>query len=127
MMITCWSGPVAQWLEPTAHNRLVGGSSPPGPTTHSSQYPKSLTHYKGDKSSRLCAVEIGHARSLLDNNARKAVAAVRELIHKQTLYGHPYQARARYCDSAFLTYRCVPALGAIVLVCRCLAAAASQC
>src|ERR1700752_4304763 len=29
------AGPVAQWLEPTAHNGLVGGSSPPGPTTHS--------------------------------------------------------------------------------------------
>src|SRR5215467_11117440 len=28
-------GPVAQWSEPTAHNGLVGGSSPPGPTTHS--------------------------------------------------------------------------------------------
>jgi hypothetical protein len=28
-------GPVAQWLELAAHNRLVGGSSPPGPTTHS--------------------------------------------------------------------------------------------
>src|SRR5262245_64505441 len=27
------TGPVAQWLEPTAHNGLVGGSSPPGPTT----------------------------------------------------------------------------------------------
>ena len=25
-------GPVAQWSEPTAHNGLVGGSSPPGPT-----------------------------------------------------------------------------------------------
>src|SRR5215216_1224069 len=25
-------GPVAQWLEPAAHNGLVGGSSPPGPT-----------------------------------------------------------------------------------------------
>src|SRR5262249_38654569 len=25
-------GPVAQWLEPTAHNGLVGGSNPPGPT-----------------------------------------------------------------------------------------------
>src|SRR5215470_10282228 len=25
-------GPVAQRLEPTAHNGLVGGSSPPGPT-----------------------------------------------------------------------------------------------
>ena len=29
------AGPVAQWLEPTAHNGLVGGSSPPGPTTYS--------------------------------------------------------------------------------------------
>src|SRR5437660_1204725 len=29
------AGPVAQWSEPAAHNRLVGGSSPPGPTTHS--------------------------------------------------------------------------------------------
>src|SRR5215831_1402881 len=27
------TGPVAQWLEPTAHNGLVGGSSPPGPTS----------------------------------------------------------------------------------------------
>jgi hypothetical protein len=26
-------GPVAQRLEPTAHNGLVGGSNPPGPTT----------------------------------------------------------------------------------------------
>jgi hypothetical protein len=25
-------GPVAQWSEPAAHNRLVGGSSPSGPT-----------------------------------------------------------------------------------------------
>ena len=28
----CRAGPVAQWLEPAAHNRLVGGSSPSGPT-----------------------------------------------------------------------------------------------
>src|SRR5262245_8959182 len=28
-------GPVAQWLEPAAHNGLVGGSSPPGPTNKS--------------------------------------------------------------------------------------------
>src|SRR5439155_18527041 len=26
-------GPVAQWLEPAAHNGLVGGSNPPGPTS----------------------------------------------------------------------------------------------
>ncbi len=26
-------GPVAQWLEPTAHNGLVAGSSPAGPTS----------------------------------------------------------------------------------------------
>ena len=26
-------GPVAQWLEPAAHNGLVAGSSPAGPTT----------------------------------------------------------------------------------------------
>src|SRR5579871_6236741 len=31
--LTRQSGPVAQWLEPAAHNGLVGGSSPPGPTT----------------------------------------------------------------------------------------------
>src|SRR5262245_22942030 len=29
------AGPVAQWSELAAHNRLVGGSSPPGPTTQS--------------------------------------------------------------------------------------------
>gem|GEM_PF-5114661 len=27
-------GPLAQWLEPTAHNGLVAGSSPAGPTTY---------------------------------------------------------------------------------------------
>src|ERR1700693_4371173 len=33
MDISCRAvGPVAQWLEPAAHNGLVGGSSPPGPT-----------------------------------------------------------------------------------------------
>lgn len=30
----CRAGPVAQWLEPAAHNRLVGGSSPSGPTIY---------------------------------------------------------------------------------------------
>src|SRR6266700_1572056 len=28
-----WSGPIAQWLEPPAHNRPVPGSNPGGPTT----------------------------------------------------------------------------------------------
>ena len=32
------AGPVAQWLEPTAHNGLVAGSSPAGPTTKSMGY-----------------------------------------------------------------------------------------
>jgi hypothetical protein len=32
-------GPVAQWLEPTAHNGLVAGSSPAGPTTLRSRPP----------------------------------------------------------------------------------------
>lgn len=31
-------GLVAQWLEPTAHNGLVGGSSPSRPTTHSQEF-----------------------------------------------------------------------------------------
>ena len=31
------AGPVAQWLEPAAHNGLVAGSSPAGPTTHSAE------------------------------------------------------------------------------------------
>jgi hypothetical protein len=29
------AGPVAQWLEPAAHNGLVAGSSPAGPTNES--------------------------------------------------------------------------------------------
>jgi hypothetical protein len=33
-------GPVAQWLELTAHNRLVPGSNPGGPTTFSSPFMK---------------------------------------------------------------------------------------
>jgi hypothetical protein len=40
-------GPVAQWLEPTAHNGLVGGSNPPGPTTQCDAnrcFPGSLTN-----------------------------------------------------------------------------------
>ena len=32
MLASEGAGPVAQWLEPTAHNGLVGGSNPPGPT-----------------------------------------------------------------------------------------------
>ena len=31
----CGLGPVAQWLEPAAHNGLVAGSSPAGPTVFS--------------------------------------------------------------------------------------------
>ncbi len=27
-------GPIAQWLEQSTHNRLVGGSSPSGPTSY---------------------------------------------------------------------------------------------
>ncbi len=33
-------GPVAQWLEPAAHNGLVGGSSPSRPTTYQRSTPK---------------------------------------------------------------------------------------
>ena len=33
MLGTPQVGPVAQWLEQGAHNALVGGSSPSGPTT----------------------------------------------------------------------------------------------
>ena len=33
------AGPVAQWLEPAAHNGLVAGSSPAGPTTIQSMWP----------------------------------------------------------------------------------------
>lgn len=32
LLVECPLGPVAQWLEPTAHNGLVAGSSPAGPT-----------------------------------------------------------------------------------------------
>jgi hypothetical protein len=44
-------GPVAQWLEPTAHNGLVGGSNPPGPTTQCIQ--------PGGDKSRILTVAIG--------------------------------------------------------------------
>ena len=50
-------GPVAQWLEPTAHNGLVGGSSPPGPTTHSlanRRFPEPLL-----KGPRMAALVVG--------------------------------------------------------------------
>jgi hypothetical protein len=35
-------GPVAQWLEPAAHNGLVGGSNPPGPTNNINVQPARL-------------------------------------------------------------------------------------
>jgi hypothetical protein len=37
-------GPVAQWSELAAHNRLVAGSSPAGPTTHSRPIGDFLAH-----------------------------------------------------------------------------------
>jgi hypothetical protein len=40
-------GPVAQWLELTAHNRLVAGSSPAGPTTFHKTRLTSLRQYGG--------------------------------------------------------------------------------
>src|SRR5690606_7235360 len=36
------AGPVAQWSEQGAHNALVGGSSPSGPTRHHKYHLKSL-------------------------------------------------------------------------------------
>ena len=40
-----WVGPVAQWLEPAAHNRLVAGSSPAGPTSrHTAAGPRNFRH-----------------------------------------------------------------------------------
>ena len=36
------AGPVAQWLEPAAHNGLVAGSSPAGPTSEASRIRGSL-------------------------------------------------------------------------------------
>ena len=39
-------GPVAQWLEPTAHNGLVAGSSPAGPTTHTRERTRFLKSSK---------------------------------------------------------------------------------
>src|SRR6201982_2179511 len=32
------AGPVAQWLEPAAHNGLVAGSSPAGPTSRINRF-----------------------------------------------------------------------------------------
>src|SRR5882724_1351379 len=52
------AGPVAQWSEPTAHNGLVGGSSPPGPTTQSDDQ----RHFPNGR--ELCAIA-GVARGRL--------------------------------------------------------------
>src|SRR6266702_2431022 len=37
------AGPVAQWLEPAAHNGLVAGSSPAGPTNEINNFSRWLT------------------------------------------------------------------------------------
>jgi hypothetical protein len=50
-----FAGPVAQWLEPTAHNGLVGGSSPPGPTN-----PRSfLAMFAGRAPRRARLIQVG--------------------------------------------------------------------
>src|SRR5512145_1725978 len=44
---THWGkGPVAQWSEPAAHNRLVAGSSPAGPTSRPEGDPRRPTAYR---------------------------------------------------------------------------------
>ena len=45
-------GPVAQWLEHSAHNRLVGGSNPPRPTTHSPPRSELLLQHRASRSMR---------------------------------------------------------------------------
>lgn len=48
-------GPVAQWLEPTAHNGLVAGSSPAGPTTVSLSYSLKADRWFSADISAVCA------------------------------------------------------------------------
>jgi hypothetical protein len=44
------AGPVAQWLEPAAHNGLVAGSSPAGPTNEISNLSSAISSDRNDRS-----------------------------------------------------------------------------
>ncbi|MEY9463511.1 hypothetical protein ABH973_003924 [Bradyrhizobium ottawaense] len=43
------AGPVAQWLEPAAHNGLVAGSSPAGPTKEISDLGRAVAPHRDDR------------------------------------------------------------------------------
>src|SRR5262249_46737323 len=73
------TGPVAQWLEPTAHNGLVGGSSPPGPTSSwefSDEREKDddESQARDNKTERKNAPPRGHSRNFTGPSGRRELA-----------------------------------------------------
>src|SRR5262249_54042724 len=63
-------GPVAQWSELAAHNRLVGGSSPPGPTS---------LHLRGDPAHQ--------PATGTDQDAKPGREAARRIVHQGVHHG----------------------------------------
>ncbi len=64
------AGPVAQWLEPTAHNGLVAGSSPAGPTTDAVAEPCPKGGFLDER--RAILVSPAAAGSVLDRSGSRA-------------------------------------------------------
>src|SRR6266446_3154965 len=82
------AGPVAQWLEPAAHNGLVAGSSPAGPTKKSVAY-QELFRRSGITAPDTCAFRSpGFAHGDLLDGIREIIRVVMTIGVQQNLERH---------------------------------------
>ena len=93
------AGPVAQWLEPAAHNGLVAGSSPAGPTSLCMYGPESLwkrvTLERGRTATVRCRRQDPSVRSSPYSRSRLAKSARPEPSTRAGRGDRKRRARAR--------------------------------
>lgn len=92
-------GPVAKWLRPTAHNGLIAGSNPAGPTTH-------LSNSAIPAVPAFCAGDSRLARRVLRGNRcrRRAVHGWRACLDADWRAMDVAVARTRPDDCVFATH-----------------------